>query len=159
MGDRGPELTLRDAAGNGRVYLGAPNEDAVFQLCDGTGQPRITAATEPTGCGLGLLDERHQLRTEWRIAKHSPGLFMRDANATIRLGLGVSSDGPGLYLSDVSGRSRAELCALGNDVVRFLLRDEADRNRILIAYGKKEGAVVKRLNPSGQTHSRGVKTP
>lgn len=149
LGATGPELSLRDAAGHGRVYLGAPNEDAVFQLCDESGKPRFSASLEAESCGLGILDERHALRAEFRLTKDKPAIFMRDRKETIRLGLGVGNDGPGFYLSDVSGRSRAELCVLGNDVVRLLFRDERERRRILIAQAKKEGTVMEQLDPSG----------
>jgi hypothetical protein len=149
MGADGPELTLRNGGGDGRVYLGAPNDAAILQLCDGKGQPRLSASAEPSGSGLGLLDKRHQVRTELKLTQNNPGLFMKDAQATIRLGLGVGAQGPGMYLNDVSGRNRAELCVLGNDVVRLLFRDEQERNRVLIAHGKKEGTFVQRLDAKG----------
>lgn len=149
MGADGPELTLQNARGDGRVYLGAPDDAAILQLCDGKGQPRLSASAEPSGSGLGLLDERHRVRTELKLTRDNPGLFMRDSQATVRLGLGVGAQGPGLYLNDVTGRSRAELCVLGNDVVRLLFRDEQERNRVLIAHGKKEGTFVQRLDAKG----------
>lgn len=149
MGADGPELTLRNAGGDGRVYLGAPNDAAILQLCDGKGQPRLSASAEPSGSGLGLLDERHRVRAELKLTGDNPGLFMKDTQATVRLGLGVGAQGPGMCLNDVSGRGRAELCVLGNDVVRLLFRDEQERNRVLIAHGKKEGTFVQRLDAKG----------
>ena len=150
MGAEGPELILRNAAGDGRVYLGAPKDAAIMQLCDGKGQPRLSASVEPGGCGLGLLDERHQVRTELKVTHDNSGLFMKDAKATVRLGLGVGVQGPGFYLNDASGRGRAEFCVLGNDVVRLLFRDEQQRNRVLIAHGKREGTFMQRLDATGR---------
>lgn len=97
---------------------------------------------EEQGGGLSLFDARQSLRSEFRIVKETPGLYVRDEKQTVRVAVGMSPDGGGMYLADSAGLPRGEWNCMEDGTIRFMLRDKAEKPLVVLAVSKENRAVI-----------------
>lgn len=122
-----PELSIYDAAGQGRVSLKVMREGPYLDMCDAAGKSRAGLWLDWEGPRLGRWDAAGELRTLLRLLPGgSPSLALYDAAGLQRFGLYMLEDGaPNLCLYDTAGKRRTALRLLTDGSPSVVLWDDA----------------------------------